>query len=261
MNRFYIDGLIKNALLEDVNNRDISSECLFAADHTSRARFAAKQEGVLCGIEVALRVFELLDESFRAEVFLKDGAALSKGDVIAEVSGRTLALLQGERTALNLLQHMSGIATLTDAYVRRTEGTKAKICDTRKTLPGLRPLQKYAVACGGGKNHRFNLSDAVMLKDNHIDAAGSIAKAVAAARKNGWGIALRDPTPDDDVPTKLEPPRLFRPILALFKAIGIMPGYNEADVSVPFFLFFSIFFAMIVGDAGYGTILLLLTLH
>lgn len=182
MNRFYIDGLIKNALLEDVNNRDISSECLFAADHTSRARFAAKQEGVLCGIEVALRVFELLDETFRAEVFLKDGAALSKGDVIAEVSGRTLALLQGERTALNLLQHMSGVATLTAAYVRRTEGKKAKICDTRKTLPGLRPLQKYAVACGGGKNHRFNLSDAVMLKDNHIDAAGSIAKAVAAAR-------------------------------------------------------------------------------
>jgi len=182
MNRFYIDNLIKNALLEDVNYRDISSEGLFAADHTSRARFIAKADGVLCGIGVALRVFELLDESFKAEAFKKDSDALVKGDTIAEVSGKTLALLQGERTALNLLQHMSGIATATAAAVRETAGTKAKICDTRKTLPGLRPVQKYAVACGGGRNHRFNLSDAVMLKDNHIDAAGSITKAVAAVR-------------------------------------------------------------------------------
>lgn len=182
MNRFYIDKLIKNALLEDVNNRDISSEFLFSADHTSRARFIAKAEGVLCGIGVALRVFELLDESFEARVLKKDGDPLTKGDIIAEAGGKTLALLQGERTALNLLQHMSGIATATAAAVRETAGTHAKICDTRKTLPGLRPVQKYAVTCGGGKNHRFNLSDAVMLKDNHIDAAGSIAKAVSAVR-------------------------------------------------------------------------------
>lgn len=182
MNRFYIDNLIKNALLEDVNNRDISSVSLFAEDHTSRARFIAKAQGVLCGIGVALRVFELLDESFEARVLKKDGDTLIEGDIIAEVSGKTLALLQGERTALNLLQHMSGIATATAAAVRETAGTKAKICDTRKTLPGLRPVQKYAVTCGGGKNHRFNLSDAVMLKDNHIDAAGSITKAVETVR-------------------------------------------------------------------------------
>jgi len=182
MNKVYIDNLIRGALLEDVNNRDISSESLFDPAHTSRARFIAKTEGVLCGIGVALRVFELLDETFQAEVYKKDGSALDRGDIIAEVSGKTLALLQGERVALNLVQHMSGIAAATAAYVRETAGTKAKICDTRKTLPGLRPIQKYAVTCGGGRNHRFNLSDAVMLKDNHIDAAGSITRAVETVR-------------------------------------------------------------------------------
>lgn len=142
----------------------------------------AKSDGVLCGLDVALRVFELLDPSFHAETYKKDGDELKKGDVIAMLYGKTKMLLKGERTALNLIQHMSGIATQTAQAVRLAEGTNAAITDTRKTLPGLRPLQKYAVVCGGGKNHRYNLSDGAMLKDNHIDAGGGITNAINTLR-------------------------------------------------------------------------------
>ena len=131
---------------------------------------------------MARRVFELLDGGVRFESFKKDGDHLEKGEVFATVSGRTAVLLKGERTALNLLQHMSGIATATAQAVGLVKGTRAMITDTRKTLPGMRPLQKYAVVCGGGRNHRFNLSDGAMLKDNHIDAAGGITAAVTKLR-------------------------------------------------------------------------------
>ena len=127
---------------------------------------------------MALRVFELLQPDFKAEVFKKDGDVLKKGDIIAKVYGKTRTILKGERTALNLIQHMSGIATATNEAVKLVEETKASIVDTRKTLPGMRPLQKYAVTVGGGKNHRYNLSDAAMLKDNHVDAGGGITNAV-----------------------------------------------------------------------------------
>jgi len=136
----------------------------------------------LCGLGIFLRVFELLDPGFSSVARKKDGDALKAGDLIADFSGSTLMLLQGERTALNLIQHMSGIASQTAKAVAAVAGSKALIADTRKTLPGLRALQKHAVAVGGGKNHRFNLSDAAMLKDNHIDAAGSIEKAVKKLR-------------------------------------------------------------------------------
>lgn len=183
MNKFYIDEIIKTAIDEDVNYLDISSEYIFAPEHRSEAYFLAKADGVLSGIDVAMRVFELLDDTFECTVHKRDGEKIKKGDVIAEFSGSTAALLKGERTALNLIQHMSGIATAANRAAKAVEGTKVSIADTRKTLPGLRALQKYAVTCGGGKNHRFNLSDAAMLKDNHIDAAGGITAAVTALRK------------------------------------------------------------------------------
>jgi len=182
MTQFYIDEIIKKAMLEDINYIDISTDYLFDPREQGKARLLAKDDGVLCGLAVFLRVFEMTDDLFAAVAFKKDGDILHKGDIIAELSGSTAMLLKGERTALNLIQHLSGIATQTAAAVKTVEGTKAQITDTRKTLPGLRALQKYAVTCGGGKNHRFNLSDAAMLKDNHIDAAGGITKAVEILR-------------------------------------------------------------------------------
>ena len=181
MMQFYIDDIIKSALLEDINYIDMAADNLLPDDHISKARFLAKADGVLCGIDVALRVFELLG-GFRSEKFKNDGDLIKKGDIIAEIEGPTKLLLKGERTSLNLIQHMSGIATQTFEAVELIKGTNAAVTDTRKTLPGLRALQKYAVTCGGGKNHRFNLSDAAMLKDNHIDACGSITKAVSVLR-------------------------------------------------------------------------------
>lgn len=182
MMQFYIDDLIKTALLEDVNYIDTTADYLLEEDDQSTAQFLAKADGILCGLEVALRVFTLLDADTRFERFKKDGDPVAKGEILATVTGKTRTLLKGERTALNLIQHMSGIATATHQAVKLTEGTSAEITDTRKTLPGLRPLQKYAVVCGGGKNHRFNLSDAAMLKDNHIDAGGGITAAVKKLR-------------------------------------------------------------------------------
>ena len=181
--QFYVDDLIQQAIREDINYIDTSVDYLIPPEQAGKARFLAKADGVLCGLPVALRVFELLDPAFQAQCFYEDGDALRKGDIIAEISGSTAMLLKGERTALNLIQHMSGIATATAQAVRLVEGTRASITDTRKTLPGLRSLQKYAVVCGGGKNHRYNLSDGAMLKDNHIDAAGGITSAITLLRK------------------------------------------------------------------------------
>ena len=181
MMQFYIDDIIKTALLEDINYIDTTADYLLE-DERSTGRFLAKADGVLCGLDVAERVFTLIDPSITFQKFKKDGHRLEKGEVFATVTGLTSVLLKGERTALNLLQHMSGIATATAQAVELVKGTRAMITDTRKTLPGLRPLQKYAVVCGGGRNHRFNLSDGAMLKDNHIDAAGGITPAVEKLR-------------------------------------------------------------------------------
>ena len=180
--QFAVDDVIKTALNEDINYIDTTTDLMIPEDSRSAARFLAKAEGVLCGMDVALRVFALLDPTFRAAVYKKDGDRVRPGDVIAEVEGATRSLLKGERTALNLLQHLSGVATATDRCVQIVRGTRASIADTRKTLPGLRFLQKYAVTVGGGRNHRFNLSDGAMLKDNHSDAAGGITAAVRAIR-------------------------------------------------------------------------------
>ena len=182
LNQFYVDNLIKTALLEDINYVDITTDYLIPEDQENEAKCLAKADGVLCGIEVALRVFTLIQPDFQYEVFIHDGEEVKKGDIIAKIKGKTRTILKGERTALNLLQHMSGISSMTNRIVKIVEGTNASIADTRKTLPGMRPLQKYAVTVGGGKNHRFNLSDAAMLKDNHVDAGGGITNAVTKLR-------------------------------------------------------------------------------
>ena len=181
--QFYIDDLIKRAILEDINYIDVTTDYLIPDGHMSRAVFVAKDSGVIAGIEIAARVFKLLDDNVNVEILIRDGSSVKNGDIIAKLSGSTKSLLKGERTALNLVQHLSGIATETAKCVDLVKGTNASIAETRKTLPGLRALQKYAVIVGGGKNHRFNLSDAAMLKDNHIDAYGSITKAVEALRE------------------------------------------------------------------------------
>ncbi len=183
LNTIYVDNLIKTALLEDINYLDTTTDYLIDESQQNTAKFLAKSDGVLCGLEVALRVFEILQPSgFEAKIFKNDGDKLKKGDIIAEIHGKTRTILKGERTALNLIQHMSGIATAANKAVEIVKGTKASIADTRKTLPGMRALQKYAVTVGEGRNHRYNLSDAAMLKDNHVDAGGGIANAVAKLR-------------------------------------------------------------------------------
>jgi len=181
---FFYDELLTRALKEDINYIDLTTDNLIPDEQISSAIFLAKETGVLCGIDIALRVLQLLDGNISCEILKCDGTALEKGDVIARVTGKTRALLKGERTALNLLQHLSGIAAATANCVKAVEGTNAYICDTRKTTPGLRMLEKYAVTVGGGKNHRFNLSDAALIKDNHIDAVGSIRLAVEMLRKS-----------------------------------------------------------------------------
>lgn len=179
-----IDTLIINALKEDMPLGDITTDNLIAPNAATKASLLAKQPGIIAGLDVAERVFKLLDKdvSFRRKI--EDGVEVQEGDIIAEIEGNTRALLKGERTALNLLQRLSGIATKTHEFVKKVEGLPVKIVDTRKTTPGLRYLEKYAVKVGGGSNHRFCLSDGVLIKDNHIAAAGGIKKAVELARNS-----------------------------------------------------------------------------
>ncbi len=182
LNQFYVDNLIKEAISEDINYIDVSADYLIPENQRNDSYFVAKADGVLCGLNIAMRVFTLLDDTFTYTIHKNDGDEVKAGDLIVEFNGKTACLLKGERTALNIIQHMSGIATATNKAVKLVEGTNASVTDTRKTLPGLRALQKYAVVCGGGKNHRYNLSDGAMLKDNHIDAGGGITNAVAILR-------------------------------------------------------------------------------
>jgi nicotinate-nucleotide pyrophosphorylase (carboxylating) len=177
-----IDKLIETALTEDIGTGDITTACTVPEGRRVHGRYIAKEEGVVCGLPVVARVFFKLDPSIVFAAHAREGEAVEKGAVIAEVTGPARSVLTGERTGLNLLQRMSGISTRTAEAVRAVSGTKARITDTRKTTPGLRALEKYAVRMGGGSNHRFNLSDGILIKDNHICAAGGIAPAVAAAR-------------------------------------------------------------------------------
>lgn len=177
-----LDDLLLAALREDVGAGDVTTDSCVRRDAVSAGVFVAKEPGVICGLGVAARVFSLLDTGVRFTPHVNEGSPVDKGCVIAEISGPSRSILTGERTALNLLQRLSGVATRTAASVNAVAGTGVKIVDTRKTTPGLRFLEKYAVRCGGGFNHRFNLSDGALIKDNHIVASGGIAEAIARAR-------------------------------------------------------------------------------
>lgn len=179
-----VDKILTGALQEDVGSGDITTRSTVAPEKRAHGRYIAKESGVLCGLFICERVFSLVGGDVKFTPLFSEGDFVNKGDVIATVEGNARNILVGERVGLNLLQHMSGIATMTKKTVDAVKGTNVKIADTRKATPGLRILEKYAVRVGGGTNHRFNLSDGVLIKDNHIIASGSIKNAVASAKKN-----------------------------------------------------------------------------
>ena len=180
--RLVAEPLIEQALREDITSEDVSTAAVMPEAHAATVQLIAKQAGIICGLDVFERTFQLLDASARVERHVAEGAAVKPGDHLADVYADARALLSGERVALNYLQRMSGIATETHRTAALLEGAGTTLVDTRKTTPNMRVFEKEAVRAGGGTNHRYNLSDGVMLKDNHIDAAGSITAAVAAAR-------------------------------------------------------------------------------
>ncbi len=178
-----LDEFLNRALTEDIGTGDITTMSCVSPAAVSKGAFKAKEAGVICGIDILIRVFALVDATVTVNPLVSDGDYVEKGAVIAEISGKSQSILSGERVALNIIQRLSGIATRTHEAVSQIRGTKAVIADTRKTTPGLRVLEKYAVKVGGGSNHRFNLADGVLIKDNHIKAAGGIKNAIEAVRK------------------------------------------------------------------------------
>lgn len=189
-----IDEIIANALTEDVGDGDHTSLSCIPYDAKGKAKLVAKEDGVLAGVDVAEKVFKMVDHTTKFNALLKDGTIIKPGDVVFEVEGKSLSLLTAERLALNFLQRMSGIATKTAHYVSLIEGTGAKLLDTRKTTPNLRLLEKMAVRIGGGYNHRMGLYDMIMIKDNHVDFAGGINKAVERTvnylKEKGLGLKI-----------------------------------------------------------------------
>lgn len=178
-----VDPLILSAIREDITSEDVSTNCVMPHACKGQVELICKQDGIICGLQVFERVFQLLDESTEIEFFVKDGDPVVAGQLMAKVTGDIRVLLSGERTALNYLQRMSGIATYTHSVASLLEGSKTKLLDTRKTTPNNRIFEKYSVRVGGGNNHRYNLSDGVMLKDNHIGAAGGVKKAIEMAKE------------------------------------------------------------------------------
>lgn len=177
-----VDKFILSALKEDISSEDVSTNAVMPDSVPGEVDLVCKEDGIICGLQVFARVFELLDEKTESLFFVKDGDKVKAGDLMGKVRGDIRVLLSGERTALNYLQRMSGIATYTNSIAKLLEGTGIKLLDTRKTSPNNRIFEKYAVRAGGGNNHRYNLSDGVLLKDNHIGAAGGVAKAIAMAK-------------------------------------------------------------------------------
>ena len=177
-----IDDYIINTLKEDITSEDVSTNAVMPEDKQGRADLICKQDGVICGLDVFERTFKLLDDTSLFETKYKDGDRVKKGDLIGVIYGDVKAILSGERTGLNYLQRMSGIATITAEYMAELKGYKTVLLDTRKTTPNMRPFEKHAVKVGGATNHRYNLSDGVLLKDNHIGAAGSVTKAIEMAK-------------------------------------------------------------------------------
>lgn len=183
LNYLIVDKIINDALKEDIPYGDITASSIVTNGSKAKASLIAKEDGIICGLPVFERVFTILgDVTFKS--FINEGSSVTKGDIIGELYGDALNILMGERVALNLLQKMSGIATLTNKYVKKLEGLNTKLLDTRKTTANLRILEKYAVKIGGGHNHRFSLSDGILIKDNHIGYAGSIKNAIKLAKEN-----------------------------------------------------------------------------
>ena len=176
------DELIRMALREDISSEDVSTNSVMPEAKLGEVELICKQDGIICGMDVYERVFKILDENTVVEKYVKDGDEVKKGQLMGKVKGDIRVLLSGERVALNYLQRMSGIATYTNEVASLLKGSKTVLLDTRKTTPNMRIFEKYAVKCGGGQNHRYNLSDGILLKDNHIGAAGSITKAIEMAK-------------------------------------------------------------------------------
>lgn len=177
-----IDDYILNTLKEDITSEDVSTNAVMPEDKNGKADLICKQDGIICGLDVFERTFKLLDDKSRFERYFKDGDFVHKGDLIGVIYADVKVILSGERTGLNYLQRMSGIATITKEYVQELEGYDTVLLDTRKTTPNMRPFEKHAVRVGGATNHRYNLSDGVLLKDNHIGAAGSVTRAIQMAK-------------------------------------------------------------------------------
>lgn len=190
----YLDRFIDDAIAEDIGPGDHSSNCSIPAEAEGKMKLLVKEEGIIAGIDVAKRVFEKVDPAIKMNVLMKEGEPVKPGDIVFTLQGPERALLRSERLALNLMQRMSGIATRTHHIVKLIEGTSTKLLDTRKTTPNMRALEKYAVTVGGGYNHRMGLYDMIMLKDNHIDFAGGIEKAIDKAhayiKENGLDIGI-----------------------------------------------------------------------
>ncbi len=225
MNLVLYRDLVARALAEDLGRAgDLTTDLVFGPDHRSSAVLRSRGPGVLAGLEPALEAFRQLSDQFLMTDLLADGAILAPGTVAARITGPTRSLLTGERTALNLLGHLSGIATKTHGLVQAVVGTKASIIDTRKTLPGLRALQKYAVTVGGGRNHRFGLDDAVLLKDNHIAACGSLTEAVRRVRA-GVGHTVK-------IEVEVDTLAQFEEALALEPEIILLDNFSVDDLRI-----------------------------
>ncbi|MDR0659789.1 MAG: carboxylating nicotinate-nucleotide diphosphorylase [Prevotellaceae bacterium] len=238
----YIDELIALAIKEDIGDGDHTFLSCIPPDAKGKMKLLVKQEGILAGVEIAKQVFTTLDPEVKIEVLLKDGTPIKYGDVAFYVEGRVQSLLQAERLALNLMQHMSGVATQTNQYVKKLEGLKTKVLDTRKTTPGMRALDKLAVKIGGGENHRMGLFDMILLKDNHIDFAGGIENAIRKAQQYLKNIGRKLPIEVetrslDDIRKAMEVGGIQRIMLDNFnledtkKAVELINGEYETESS------------------------------
>ncbi|MDP4275401.1 MAG: carboxylating nicotinate-nucleotide diphosphorylase, partial [Bacteroidota bacterium] len=238
----YLDQFIENAIKEDVGDGDHTSLSCIPASEKGRMHLIIKQNGILAGVEVALRVFQKIDKDIKLRLFLPDGSEVKKGDIVLEVEGKVQSLLLAERLVLNIMQRMSGIATKTSRYVSKLKGLKTKVLDTRKTTPGMRLLEKAAVKIGGAQNHRIGLYDMILIKDNHIDFAGGIEQAInktneyLKAKNKNLKIEIEART-IQDVEKIIEVGHIDRILLDNFsientrKAVSLINGCYETESS------------------------------
>lgn len=237
-----LDKIISNALHEDVRDGDHTSLACIPADATGHAQLLVKQDGILAGLPVAIKVFAAVDPRLEMDIFMDEGDAMKKGDIAFKVTGSAISILTAERLVLNSMQRMSGIATLTHQYVKAIEGTKAKVIDTRKTTPGIRLLEKYAVTVGGGANHRMGLYDMIMIKDNHVDFSGGIPQAIERThqylKNKGLDLRIEVETRNlDEVRQVLEVGGIHRIMLDNYtpelmkEAVELIAGRYETEAS------------------------------